>query len=155
MDGDEQHRPGDIPAFLRCAEETGAPLICGNRMHLAQAIPPIRRAVNRWMSRRISRRAGRMLPDTQCGFRLINLHDWAALRLQTCHFEIESEMLLSFVRAGHRVEFVPIQVVPRGPHSHICPIKDAWRWLRWWKRCQDGRVLGCQPPPGETAKAPC
>ena len=154
MDGDGQHRPEDIPAFLRYAEETSASLICGNRMHLAQAIPPLRRAVNRWMSRRISKRAGRMLPDSQCGFRLINLNDWAALRLETNHFEIESEMLLAFVRAGHQVEFVPIQVIPKGPHSHICPIKDAWRWLQWWKRCHRSRVSDRQRPPGETGGAP-
>jgi len=155
MDGDGQHRAEDIPAFLSCAEDTGASLICGNRMHMAQAIPPLRRAVNRWMSRRISQRAGRTLPDSQCGFRLIALNDWAALRLESDHFEIESEMLLAFVRAGHQVRFVSIQVVPKGPHSHICPIQDGWRWLRWWKGCHGGRVWGCQRPAGEAAKAQC
>ena len=83
------------------------------------------------MSKRISKIAGRFLPDTQCGFRLINLQAWAALRLETDHFEIESEMLLAFVEAGYRVEFVPIQAIGRGGHSHIHPLKDAWRWLRW------------------------
>ena len=62
-----------------------------------------------------------VLPDTQCGFRLINLKAWAALRLETNHFEIESEMLLAFVEAGYRVEFVPIQVIGRGRRSHIHP----------------------------------
>ncbi len=83
--------------------------------------------------------AGRFLPDSQCGFRLINLEAWTALRLETEHFEIESEMLLAFVRAGYRVEFVPIQVIGRGPRSHIDPIKDTWRWLRWWRRARLAR----------------
>ena len=138
MDGDAQHRPEDIPAFLRCAEQAGAPLVVGNRMHNAQAIPWLRRVVNRWMSRRISGQAGRFLPDSQCGFRLVNLKAWAALRLETAHFEIESEMLLAFVQAGYRVEFVPIQVVGKGLHSHIHPVKDTWRWLKWWKRVHCG-----------------
>ena len=111
MDGDGQHKPQDVPAFLRCAEQTHARLVIGNRMHHAQAIPWLRRQVNRWMSRRISERAGQFLPDSQCGFRLVNLAAWAGLSLETDHFEIESEMLLAFVRAGYGIEFVPIQVV--------------------------------------------
>jgi hypothetical protein len=134
MDGDGQHQPGDIPAFLSRAAVTGAALVIGNRMHHAQAIPWLRRQVNRWMSRQISRRAGRLLPDSQCGFRLLNLEAWAGLHLDTNHFEVESEMLLAFVRAGHRVEFVPINVIGAGPRSRIHPVTDTWRWLRWWRR---------------------
>jgi glycosyltransferase involved in cell wall biosynthesis len=139
LDGDGQHRPDDIPNFLRCAEATGAALVVGNRMHRAEVIPWLRRRVNRWMSRRISKMAARLLPDTQCGFRLINLKAWAALRLETNHFEIESEMLLAFVEAGNRVEFVPIEVIGKGGRSHIHPLKDTWRWLRWWQRVRFGR----------------
>ena len=140
LDGDGQHRPEDIPAFLRCAEETGASLIVGNRMHQAESIPWLRRSVNRWLSRRISACAGRTLPDSQCGYRLINLKAWAALVLEADHFEIESEMLLGFVRAGCGVEFVPIQVIGKSRHSHIRPLQDTWRWLRWWRRARRART---------------
>jgi glycosyltransferase involved in cell wall biosynthesis len=151
LDGDGQHRPEDIPAFLRRAEETGASLVVGDRMHKAEAIPWVRRGVNRWMSRRISEVAGRLLSDSQCGFRLINLKAWATLRLETDHFEIESEMLLAFVRAGYRVEFVPIQVVGKGRRSHIHPVEDTWRWLRWWRRARLGRD-NLIPPQMDTDK---
>lgn len=133
LDGDGQHLPGDIPAFFRCAEATGASLIVGNRMQNPQAMPWIRRCVNHWMSRQISKLAGQYLPDSQCGFRLINLKAWAALKMESDHFEIESEMLLSFVRAGYGVEFIPITLIPKGLHSHIHPICDALRWMKWWK----------------------
>jgi glycosyltransferase involved in cell wall biosynthesis len=136
LDGDGQHRPEDIPAFLRCAEETDASLIVGNRMHKAESIPWLRRRVNRWMSRRISVCAGRALPDSQCGFRLINLMAWAELVLDADHFEIESEVLLGIVRAGHRVAFVPVAVIGKSRRSHIQPLKDTWRWLRWWQRAR-------------------
>lgn len=146
VDGDGQHRPADTPAFLRCAEETQAALVVGNRMPQAQDIPWLRRFVNRWMSRRISERAGKDLPDSQCGFRLVNLEAWAVLRLETNHFEIESEMLLAFVRAGYRVAFVPIQVIPKGPHSHMSPVRDAVRWLKWWHRSHRGGTAAfCLP----------
>jgi glycosyltransferase involved in cell wall biosynthesis len=134
MDGDGQHKPEDLPAFMECAERTGAKLVIGDRMHNAQVIPWLRRQVNRWMSRRISMRAGRVLADSQCGFRLVDLRAWSSLRLETDHFEFESEMLLAFVRAGHRVEFVPISVVAKGLRSHIRPLRDTCRWLRWWRR---------------------
>lgn len=133
MDGDGQHRPQDLPAFFCCAEQANIRLVVGNRMHNPQSIPWLRRQVNRWMSRRLSERAGQSLPDSQCGFRLINLKVWASVPLETAHFEIESEMLLAFVRAGFRVEFVPIQVVGRGQSSHIHPVADSLRWWRWWR----------------------
>lgn len=139
LDGDGQHLPDDIPAFFRRAEATGASLIVGNRMHSAKAMPWLRRCVNRWMSRQISKLAGKTLPDSQCGFRLIDLKAWASLKMESDHFEIESEMLLSFIRAGYEVEYVPIQLVPRGLHSHIHPLHDTRRWLKWLLRSRKGR----------------
>ena len=133
MDGDGQHRPQDLPAFFGCAERTDVQLVVGNRMHNARAMPWLRRQVNRWMSRRLSKRAGQALPDSQCGFRLVNLRVWAGVPLETNHFEIESEMLLAFIRAGYRVEFVPIEVVGRGRSSHIHAVADSLRWCRWWR----------------------
>jgi glycosyltransferase involved in cell wall biosynthesis len=134
LDGDGQHVPDDLTAFLSRAEQTGARLVVGDRMHNAGAIPWLRRQVNRWMSRRLSRRAGRVLPDTQCGFRLVHLETWSRLPLNTEHFEIESEMLMSFLAAGEAVEFVPIQVIGRARHSHILPVVDSIRWWKWWRR---------------------
>jgi len=132
LDGDGQHAPDDLPAFLRCAEQTGARLIIGNRMHNARAIPWLRRQVNWWMSRKLSRLARRRLPDTQCGFRLIHLETWSVLPLKTEHFEVESETLMAFLAARRRVEFVPIRVMRSGHGSHIRPVTDSLRWLKWW-----------------------
>jgi hypothetical protein len=134
MDGDGQHRPEDIPALLRCAEETGASLVVGNRMRQPGEMPWLRLAVNRWMSRRISAIVGQCLPDTQNGFRLVELWAWTVATPECDRFEIESEMLLEFIRARFRIEFTPIRVVGRGPHSHIRPLSDSLRWLRWWWR---------------------
>jgi glycosyltransferase involved in cell wall biosynthesis len=134
LDGDGQHAPEDIPAFFACAEQTGAGLVIGNRLEHAQAMPWLRRQVNGWMSRRLSRLAGVPLADSQCGFRLVNLDAWARLPLKTAHYEIESELLVAFVRAGHQVAFVPIQVIYKSGGSKIHPVKDTWRWLRWWQQ---------------------
>lgn len=149
LDGDGQHKPADIPALVRCARHSGSPLVVGNRMHDQKAIPWLRRQVNRAMSRALSWRLGRHLPDTQCGFRLVNLRIWQTVGLRCRHFEVESEMLTAFVRAGWRVEFVPIQVVGLGPSSRIRPVRDTWRWIKWWALLpgmeplrRPGRLLG-------------
>lgn len=134
MDGDGQHAPSDIAKFLECGERTGASLIVGNRMHDAGKMPPLRRAVNRWMSRRLSALAGVELPDSQCGFRLVRLAALDRIQLRATQFEIESEQLLAFLAAGERVEFVPVQVIYRAERSKIHPLRDTLRWFRWRRR---------------------
>jgi glycosyltransferase involved in cell wall biosynthesis len=133
LDGDGQHAPADIPRLFSAAEN-GAVLVVGNRMAQPLAMPWTRRAVNRWMSRCLSRRAGRELPDSQCGFRLLRLDLLSGLVLKTNHFEIESEVLLRFLAAGHTVEFVPVQAIYKHEHSKIQPLCDTLRWFRWFWR---------------------
>ncbi len=149
MDGDGQHSPADIPRFLAAGEN--APLIIGNRMTNPESMPWLRQTVNRLMSRLISRIAGENLPDTQCGFRLIDLKRWAHLDLQTTHFETESELLLAFIAAGHAVEFVPIRVIYKDERSKIHPWRDTLRWLRWLKSArsqfQSEKKMSAPPKP--------
>jgi glycosyltransferase involved in cell wall biosynthesis len=131
LDGDGQHAADDIPKFFDRAERTGAPLIVGHRMDNCGAMPWLRRKANRWMSKRLSRLTGERLPDSQCGFRLARLETLLRLPLRANRFEIESEMLVAFVSAGERVEFVPAQVIRESRASRINPVMDTWRWLRW------------------------
>ena len=132
LDGDGQHAPADIPSFFACADKMRASFVVGNRLGAPGKMPLLRRAVNRLMTALLSRLAGTPLADSQCGFRLIHLAAWAKLPLKTDHFETESELLVEFIRAGHRVEFVPVQVIYKSGRSKIRPLVDTWRWLRWW-----------------------
>jgi glycosyltransferase involved in cell wall biosynthesis len=145
LDADGQHPPESIPALLRCAEETGAELVVGNRFARPDAMPVIRRLVNQWMSRQLSRRAGTPLPDSQSGFRLLALNRWAQLPLTADHFEVESEVLLAFLAAGARVSFVPVPVIPARRPSRIHLAVDAWRWWHWWRHSR--------PSPASAASA--
>jgi glycosyltransferase involved in cell wall biosynthesis len=142
VDGDGQHVPGDLPALFQCAQATGASLVIGNRMHEARKMSWLRRQVNRWMSRQLSRRANQFLPDTQSGLRLIHLETWAALPLKAERFEAESETLMVFLAAGQRVEFVPVQVVASGRASRIHPVADTVRWFKWWRTCRGAKAGG-------------
>lgn len=148
LDGDGQHASEDLPALFQCAQRTNALLVIGNRMHDARKMSRLRAYVNRWMSRQLSRRAGRCLPDTQSGFRLIHLQTWAAMSLETNRFEVESETLMAFLAAGRRVEFAPIQVIQSKRNSHIHPVTDTLRWLNWWRK--SGRHMNS----ANTARSP-
>lgn len=129
LDGDGQHDPEDAPKFFQEAK-AGADLVIGNRMGSAAEMTFARRHVNRWMSRRISRRTGVHCPDSQCGFRLARIDFLKSLNSR--RFEIESEMLIRAARTGHRVSFVPIPVKQTARPSHIHPIVDTIRWFSWW-----------------------
>lgn len=140
MDGDGQHSPSDIPAFLERQRSTGAAMVVGNRMGDSSRMPWIRRQVNRWMSARLSALMKVNLPDSQCGFRLVQVPLWESLHLATSHFEIESEMLTCFLNAGAQVEFVPIHVIYAGERTKISPIRDTIRWLRWWRQAKEKQL---------------
>lgn len=140
LDGDGQHAPADAPRFIRHQESTGADLVIGNRFAGdTRSVPRIRRWTNQWMSRRLSQLCQVPLPDSQCGYRLVNLAPLLQLDLKTHHFEIESEMCFAFARAGHRIEFLPIEPQYDSQNSKIRPLRDAIRWFRWFKsarRCR-------------------
>ncbi|MDB6023716.1 MAG: hypothetical protein JWQ04_3573, partial [Pedosphaera sp.] len=148
MDGDGQHLAADIPTFLSEAVEERADLIVGNRFGNPGAMPWLRRAVNQWMSRRLSRAAGIPLPDSQCGFRLMRLGAWSRLNLQAEHFEVESEVLLAFAAKGFAVRFVPVQTIYGTERSKIDPVRDTWRWFRWWAGARGGNQK-------RTSEMPC
>jgi glycosyltransferase involved in cell wall biosynthesis len=129
LDGDGQHSPDDIPGLFECAEKTGAKLVVGRRN--TEKMPPLRRLVNRFLSRQISKLTRTDVPDSQCGFRLAALEALMNLPITANHFEIESEMLVAFLGVGEIVKFVPIQTIYKSGASHIRPLADTWRWMRW------------------------
>jgi glycosyltransferase involved in cell wall biosynthesis len=132
MDGDGQHVPDDIPKFLHALESSPAEILIGNRMANTHSMPPVRRFVNRWMSQTISAYCRMEIPDSQCGFRMVNLHAWNRIEFSADHFEIESEMIVRFLHRGHKLGFVPVQTRYASETSKIHPWRDTLRWFKWW-----------------------
>jgi glycosyltransferase involved in cell wall biosynthesis len=134
LDGDGQHTPDDIDGFLAAMQANCADLVVGNRLATPAAMPFVRRAANRAMSGVLSQMSGVSLPDSQCGFRLVRLSAWEPLVLSAARFEVESEMLMAFLAAGRRVEFIPVKCRYQSEQSKIRPLRDTLRWLRWlWR----------------------
>jgi glycosyltransferase involved in cell wall biosynthesis len=142
VDADGQHRPEEIDRFLRvAASENRVALLIGNRMNDVARMPRLRRAVNRYMSKKISDVCGQEIPDTQCGFRLIHRQLIPEVLGGTARFDYETEMLFILSRRDFRIESVPISTVYSDEVSSIHPVRDTIRFakLMWRYRNLSGR----------------
>ncbi len=130
MDGDGQHAPADIPAFLEAFARGDAPVLVGNRMKAPQAMPFVRRMTNRFMSWLLSRKMGQCVPDTQNGFRLYRTAVLPDMSGRDARFAAESEILLILARRGVRIGSVPVQIIYGDERSKIRPVRDTLRFIR-------------------------
>jgi glycosyltransferase involved in cell wall biosynthesis len=134
LDGDGQHDPAEIPAFIDVINRSDADLVIGNRMLNLESMPFIRRWTNRFMSWQIGRICQLSIPDSQCGFRLARRELQPVLMAPSNRFEFESESLILAARRGARLSFVPIRTIYTDQHSKIQPIRDTLRYIRLIRR---------------------
>ncbi len=133
LDGDGQHLPEEISRFIAAAP-TGAELLVGTRMNDVRQMPLVRRLVNRYMSRKISRLCGQDIPDTQCGFRMLSAAVIPDLLMGSERFDYETEMLIVVSRKGCRIGAVPISTIYSDEVSSIHPMQDAIRFFKLMRR---------------------
>ncbi len=134
MDGDGQHAPSDISAFVTCCQNTGADIVSGNRMLNPKGMPWVRLATNHFMSWLISLFCRQYIPDTQCGFRLIKTRVLDAIKLESSDFEIETEVLIKASKKGFKIASVAIQTIYRDEVSKIQPVRDTFRFIAYlWR----------------------
>jgi len=131
LDGDGQHLPEEIPAFLTAANATGAPMIVGNRMSDLRTMPFVRKWTNRYMSWKISNVIGQRVPDTQCGFRMF-ARSLAAEFLDTpsTAFDFETEMLAIAARQGCPIATATVSTVYGDEVSKIHPWRDTVKFFK-------------------------
>ncbi len=130
LDADGQHNPDEIPRFVERARETGADLVVGNRLENAIRMPWLRKGTNYVTSAVVSILAGRRVPDSQNGYRLVRLEHFRKFPLTTSRYEIESEMIIRAGRTGGRIASVPVETIYAGEESFINPFVDTFRFLR-------------------------
>ena len=131
LDSDGQHLPEEIERFLSAAASaTQSMLFLGNRMNDVARMPFVRRLVNRYMSRRISRVCRQKIPDTQCGFRMLDRQLIPELLGGGHRFDYDTEVLIIASRKGYRIESVPITTVYSDQVSKIHPVRDAIRFFK-------------------------
>ena len=152
LDSDGQHLPEETDRFIAAAASLGMPeprakaaatgptFFIGNRMNNLAGMPFIRRVVNRLMSRRISRVCGQEIPDTQCGFRMLDRQLIPELLGGGHRFDYETEVLIIASRKGYRIESVPITTVYTDQVSKIHPVRDAIRFFKMMWRYKAGGI---------------
>jgi glycosyltransferase involved in cell wall biosynthesis len=141
LDSDGQHLPEEIDRFIAAAESaTGPTFFIGNRMNNVAGMPLVRRVVNHYMSAGISRACEQQIPDTQCGFRMLDRKLIPELLGGGHRFDYETEVLIIASRKGYRIESVPITTVYTDQVSKIHPVRDTIRFfkLMWRYRVIDG-----------------
>ena len=130
LDSDGQHLPEEIDRFLTAAGARQLTFFIGNRMNNLAGMPFIRRVVNRYMSRQISRVCGQEIPDTQCGFRMLHRQLIPQLFGGGDRFDYDTEVLIIASRKGYRIESIPITTIYTDQVSKIRPLRDAIRFLK-------------------------
>lgn len=140
LDGDGQHDPAEIPAFLAAyARRTvaGEPseLIVGRRDF--SRMPLSRRVANMLGTVVLSAALGRHVPDNQSGYRLVGRRLMAAmLDSRERGFAFEVEMLAVCQREGWPVVWLPIRTIYAGERSHIRPLAHLREFLAAARRAR-------------------
>lgn len=141
MDGDNQHRPEDIPRLVAASHSTGAALVIGERtdFHLMPVRSRIGNEITSALVHLLYRKAPR---DTQSGFRALSRE--FALRClcqaRGRRYETELEMLLDALSHHLGVAGVPIPTIYHEGNrsSHFRPLRDSIRVLSTLARCRFG-----------------
>jgi len=133
LDGDGQHDPAELPAFLAADERaraSGEPaeLIIGRRTF--GTMPPVRRLAN-WLGTVVlSAAVGRWIADNQSGYRLVGRRLMAAmLDSREAGFSFEVEMIAVCLRERWPIGWVPIRTIYGDERSHIRPAQHLREFL--------------------------
>lgn len=133
LDGDGQHDPAEIPAFLGehargvIAGEP-AELIVGARSF--RRMPPVRRLANWLGTVTLSAAVGRWIADNQSGYRLVGRRLMAAmLDSREQGFSFEVEMIAVCLREGWPIGWIPVRTIYADERSHIQPGRHLREFL--------------------------
>ena len=147
LDGDGQHDPAEIPAFLgayAARSVAGQPteLIIGRRDF--SQMPPSRRLANSLGTLVLSTAVGRSIPDNQSGYRLIGRRLMAAMaESRQDGFAFEVEMIAVCLREGWGLAWVPIRTIYGDEASHIRPGRHLREFLAITRRAR--QIARSQP----------
>ncbi len=130
IDGDLQHDPRHIPEFIQMASRGSFDLIIGARRRGESDMPWDRRFSNWSTSLLLRLITGRRIEDAQCGFRLFRAALLDGVSLRCRRYDFETEYLLSMIRKGARIGWVPISTLYKGGSSSIRRLPDTMRFLR-------------------------
>jgi glycosyltransferase involved in cell wall biosynthesis len=128
LDADGQHDPAEAWRFMKAAARERWDIVVGSRMGAPGPMPLVRLATNRLTSFVVSCLAGRLIPDSQSGYRLISTDLLERVPLRCTAYDLETEILVRAARAGYGVGWVPISSMYGAHRSYIRPVRDTARF---------------------------
>lgn len=134
-DADRTYPFEDIPKFLAPLIEGRADLVMGDRLG-GEILPGAMPWSHRWIGNPILSGMLRILfktriADAHCGMRSMTREAWDRMGLRTTGMEFASEMVVGALRAGLRIDEIPITYHPREGESKLAGVRDAWRHVRF------------------------
>jgi glycosyltransferase involved in cell wall biosynthesis len=132
LDGDGQHLPEDLPAFVSLLAPDA--ILLGHREQVSGLMPRSSRFGREFSDFWLGLETGARLRDTQSGYRAYPLAAIMQLPLRSDRYHFEMEVLARALWAGLRVESVPIRVHYDPPGQRVSsfdPLRDNLRiaWL--------------------------
>jgi glycosyltransferase involved in cell wall biosynthesis len=129
IDADLQHPPEKIPDFLRQIRQSSYQIVVGCRERRLSQMPFHRILSNYLTSLIISGLTGRLIKDSQCGFRLLDSAILAGLSLEENRFHLESEMLIKTAWRKIRIGFVQVPTIYLQEKSSINNFRDTLNFI--------------------------
>ena len=132
IDSDGSHRPEELPMLLLPILQDQADLVIGSRFMRKKPVGDKKFNVAgvRFFNLLFRILTGKVVSDSQSGFRAMKSGVLKNLCLESGGYEIESEMLVKTSLRGFRIKEVPISFVQRTyGKSSLDPIIDGFRIL--------------------------
>ena len=123
MDCDEQHEPDRVPDFLAAASRDDADVISGSRYLVDfdgdDPAPDDRRRINHTVNELIEQVLGLRLTDSFCGFKAHRVEAMRRLTLDEPGYAFPLQFWVECVRAGLRVQELPVRRIYRDRNRHF------------------------------------
>lgn len=130
IDADGQHLAQDIDSFVAQAGLSPSALLVGARGMKHTNMPEKNSFANRFSNFWFALQTGRLLPDTQSGFRLYPIAQIAEMRFLTTRYEWELEVLVRAAWAGVPIIPIPISVYYPPKNERVTHFRPTWDFLR-------------------------
>jgi glycosyltransferase involved in cell wall biosynthesis len=134
MDADGSNQPEELLHLLQPILKNDCDVVIGSRFEGSiekGAIKTINRIGNRIFNVMIYLLYGRLLTDTQSGFRAFKKKTLANLNLLSVGYEIETEMIIEIIKEKLSISEVPINCTrPEKGISKLRTFHDGWKILK-------------------------
>lgn len=132
IDADGQHKPGQIPQFLRSLKSVD--IVFGYRT-FNKKMPFVLRFGNSIISYMTKHVFGISLRDTQCGYRAFSVNAYRKVRWESKDYAMESEMVINAAKKKLRFKEIAIDTIYADRYKGTTlmdGIKITVKML-WWK----------------------